>query len=512
MMTQQTTIPRGLYLFILVGSAIISLWSVYADPIINIDGILYIDAAKALAAGDLSSALSFHKWPFYSYLIVLLHKLSGLELITSAHVFNLLCNMLTCIAFLFVIVELGGTRRTVTIAALVIVLFPGLNEVRSFVIRDHAYIALCVLSFFYFLRAVNTRSVRSLSAAMLVMMVANLFRIEALIFLLAMPLFYFYGGRLTTRPRRAPLIAGSIVIITVFIAVFGWWMYSPKDHAGVSMFTLENIQQGWIGADEFLHEKITLLKDRVLNTASSNVARLVYLWMTLGIVAAHLFLILSPLYSVLCGYALGKRLVFPRPAVMAPWKLFIYINIVVLIFFTLIRFFLTDRYPLILATMLLTTVPFALEHIYNKWTAMETRTVRTYAAYGALLVVLVATCVEGFTSVSSKNYLRESGLWLKDNTPPQTALYTNSPIVGFYSDRKSEKLKVVDDRYELLASFYKGQWIEYDYLALKVSPDPEFESHLKTTLWLVPVKVFNDDKGSQVRIYNVKKYRERDQK
>jgi hypothetical protein len=501
-------VDPGVYLFALIASVSISIWSVFADPIINNDGILYIQAAEALSRGDVEAALSLHKWPFYPFLISLVQQITGLDTIISAHILNGLFNTLSCIIFILLIAEFGGERRTVLIASLVIVFFPGLNELRSFVIRDHGYIVFYLSSFYFLLRAMHARDKRLLLGSLVFMGVATLFRIEGFVFLIVIPLIYFYS-RIDAKPvNRLHLAFVAVIIAILLIPVFGWWLFNPGEGSGYATISIENIKNGWTQANEFLKFKIETLK-KIVNTSSSNIGRLVFLWTVTGVLLAQILIILSIPYAVLAGYAVKKNLIFPTSIAVKPWRLFIYCNLGILVLFTLTWLFLTDRYPLALVMMLLITVPFALDHIYAKWKDNKNRTVVLNSGYLLLALVLILNCMEGFTSYSDKHYLRDSGVWMKNNIHRKTKLLTNQRLVGFYSGLPTNRVTVMEDQDKLLVSFYKGQWIEYDYLALQVNPDPEFASHLKTTLWVKPEKIIADQRGNEVRMYNIKKYRER---
>ncbi len=501
-------ISPGIYLFVLIGSVSIAVWSVIADPIINNDGILYIQAAEALTRGDLGAALSLHKWPFYSFLIALVQKITGLETILIAHVLNGLFNVASCIVFILLISEFGGGRRTLLIAALIIVFFPGLNELRSFVIRDHGYIALYLSSFYFLLHALRASDKRLLLGSMLFMGVATLFRIEGFVFLFAIPFIYFYSTPDAKPVNRSRLVLAATVIAVLMMPVFGWWLFNPEDGSGYTKVSLENIRHGWMQTNDFLRFKIEALK-KIINTSSSSIGRLVFLWTVIGVLFAQILMILSIPYAILAGFAVKKNLIFPATFAITPWKLFIYCNLGILALFTLTRLFLTDRYPLALVVMLLMTVPFALDQLYVQWKSRQNRTLIKTSGYLLLALVLIVNCMEGFTSYSDKHYLRDSGIWLKNNVHQKTKLYTNSRVVGFYSGLPTTQVTVLEDQDKLLVSFYKGRWIEYDYLALQVNPDPEFASHLRTTLWITPEKIFTNNRSDEVRIYNIKRYRER---
>ncbi len=87
-------------LFIIFGCLVVSIWSVYADPIINIDGILYADAANSYLTHGFSETLSVYKWPLYPILMALIHQITGLSLVNSAHLLTYVFSVLTSFAFI----------------------------------------------------------------------------------------------------------------------------------------------------------------------------------------------------------------------------------------------------------------------------------------------------------------------------------------------------------------------------------------------------------------------------
>ena len=508
--TNKACFGKGLYFCIAIACALISIWSVFADPIINIDGILYIKSAAALIAGDIDSALAFHKWPLYAYLISIIHQITGLELEICAHILNCLLNILTCVGFVFLISELGTEKRTVLIAVFVIVLFPGLNELRSYIIRDHGYIAFYIWSLYFLIRALHIRSKPLLGLSLLSMAIAALFRIEGVVFLIAMPIIYLNSRNDVIPMNRLTFNLLVVVTTLILLSVFGWWLYSPSQDAGYSLHSLENISRGWNQAIAYLDNKIDILKDHILDTSSDTMGRLVYLWTVGGIIFTQVLIILSIPYSYLSGYGLVRNLVFPEKHGIKPWKLFIYFNLIILAVFTLTKFFLTDRYPLALAITLLAIVPFSLSHVYSRWQAKPRNTFKSNIGYILVALLLLVNIFEGLTSVSDKQYLKRSGAWLDENLDENASLYTNDLVIGFYSKRAENVLTVDPDKANLIRSFYRGEWIHYDYLALQVSPDVEFQGHLEKTLWVVPEEVFKNERNREVRIYNIKKYRERE--
>ena len=507
--SHKARLDNGLYLCIIIGSILISVWSVFADPIVNIDGILYIKSAAAITHGDLDAALAFHKWPFYAYLISFIHQLTSLDLETSAHVLNCLLNILSCIGFVYLICELGADKKTLIIALFVIVLFPGLNELRSYIIRDHGYVAFYIWSLYFLIRALHIRSRPLLVLSLLSMAIAALFRIEGIVFLIAMPIIYLNSRNDVVPMNRITFNLLLVATTLILLSVFGWWLYSPSEQADYSLHSIENISHGWNQAIAYLDNKIDILKDHILDTSSDTMGRLVYLWTVGGIIFTQVLIILSIPYSYLAGYGVARGLVFPERHGLKPWKLFIYFNLIILAVFTLTKFFLTDRYPLALAITLLAIVPFSLAHVCARWSAKPRNTFKSNLGYILVALLLLVNVFEGLTSVSDKRYLKEAGQWINENVDEQASLYTNDLVVGFYSQKAENLLFVEPDKAKLIGAFYRGEWIHVDYLALQISPDIEFQGHLEKTLWVEPEKVFVNDRQREVRIYNIKKYRER---
>ena len=215
--THKAQLSVGFYFFIIGACFAVSLWSVYADPIINIDGILYLQAAEAFSLGNIDEALAIYKWPLYPFLISLINQITTLNFELSAHILNGMLTALTCIAFVLLTREIGAGSVTITIAALVIVFFPGLNELRSYIIRDHGYIAFYLLSLYYLIRALHLRSRVTFLTSMIAMGIATLFRIEGSVFLIAMPIIYL-NSRANIEPMNRSLLYFLIFLTTADIS------------------------------------------------------------------------------------------------------------------------------------------------------------------------------------------------------------------------------------------------------------------------------------------------------
>ena len=169
-------------------SLLISAWCVYLDPVINNDGIQYIKAAQRIADGQFSELITIYKWPFYPFLIALIQLLLPVNIEVAAHLLNAGLTIILVIAFLSLVYELGGNRKTITVAAFIILLFPSVNELRSEIIRDIGYVGFYLYSITFLLRYFRNKERRNLFGWLVCMTFAIFFRIEGAILLFVLPI------------------------------------------------------------------------------------------------------------------------------------------------------------------------------------------------------------------------------------------------------------------------------------------------------------------------------------
>jgi len=83
---QKLSTPLPMWLLIML----VAIWSVVIqDGHINRDGLLYLKQAYLMAEGSWKDGLALYPWPFFSILIAIFHKISGLHIQMVAHAVNL---------------------------------------------------------------------------------------------------------------------------------------------------------------------------------------------------------------------------------------------------------------------------------------------------------------------------------------------------------------------------------------------------------------------------------------
>ncbi len=493
-------------LFGVIGSLLLSAWFVYIDPVVNNDGIRYIRAANKLLDAQWQEAITIHHWPFYSSLIALTSKLTGLQAEGSAHVLNATLYALCVAAFIIAVVELGGDRRTAFIATLVILLLPGLNKYRSFVIRDAGYLAFYMWSLIFLFRFWRTAEPRSLVAWFSCAFTAFLFRVEGLAFLLVVPALL-----LAHRYHKEPIYVRLVVLVAlVFVgvalfAVFSLWMLGSElgmDKTTLFLSPLVSISQSLERVGVELWYKLNAIRQEFLGEFSDQYAYAVFVLTLFTIIVSEVVRKLVIVYAGLFIHAVWKRLAFPNRALIRLWVALIAINILILCVFTLAKLFLPGRYTMGLVLTMMLAIPFSLTYLYSQW--VDRKAVGTVLRWGfpVIVILCVGVGIKGLDRYTDKQYLREAGQWIAAHTLPDDSLYSNNRLLIYYSGKSAFRDGAKYDWAETMRLVWRREWKNFDYLALQVSRKrPDQKNRLTNKLGTAPIEVFRNRKGDQVLIY-----------
>lgn len=484
----------------------LSAWAVYSDGIVNRDGILYLQAAKQLTQGQWSSALALYDWPFYSGLIALISQAAGLGLETSAQLLNALLFALTVYVFIGLVGELGGNRKVLVAAGLVILLHPQLNEHRADIFRDNGYWAFYLLAVWLFIKYYKLPQLRYALAWGIAIFVTILFRIEGVAFLCLLPLTLLFKRDLNL-PRRLLTLAGAWLLgfVGLLLLLVGW-VINPEavmHNIGRLDEPLRWVGYLWHGLSGHLQEQAARLSQAILNQYSENHALHAVIAALIAILAFGVFSALSLVYAVLIFHSFisGTFRTFLAVDMQRIIIGLVAINLVVLSLFLLKMFFLTGRYPMPLALTLMLVLPFHLIALQDRWRMGQIRPlVRTlYLALAGLAVV--AVCVDGLVTFGpSKQHIKMAGLWIAHEAPASARLYTNDEVVAYYAGRWQPI--DYDGFNETLRQLREGGWRNFDYLAIRAKKhDKALETAARQAVGQEPVKVFVNNHGERLLIF-----------
>ncbi len=484
-------------------SLVLSAASVYMDDVINNDGVEYLRAAHAILEGDWRAAFLIYKWPFYSALIALVSALTGLAAELSAHLLNAALTALLVVAFIRLVAECGGGAGATFAAAFIILLLPAVNDYRAFVIRDPGYQSFYLVSIIYLLRFQRHRRWADAGAWFAAASVATLFRIEGAVFLLLLPVYMLFTSVRSPRARVVILIIAGL-LTALLLSAFGWWIFAPNEtlkHVGIVDEPAAIVHGALTQVGNELSNRLDAMRAEFLNGYPGIYAFVVLVLMLLTILIGAVLSNLTLWLAFLVGYALNRRLLFPRPEAKTLWYVLIGLNLAVLLIFALTKLFLTGRYPLALTLTLLLGAPFALVALHENWKARRGRSRRGRWLYPVIVTVIIVAGVEGLDLTTSKGHIKLAGWWLRDHSPATAMVVSNDKLLIHYSDRFTGRYRLESDR-ERLLDWVRERRVGGEYLAIRVRRhEGDLEAVLVDLIGRSPIKVFANDAKDRVLIF-----------
>ena len=508
-----TLSDRSIFLATVLLSLVVSAWSIFNDDVINDDGILYLQSAQYFLNGDWSAAFSFYRWPFFPLLIAFIAQLTGLEPESAAYISNVLFSVITSVVFVALVRAFGGAGKTLLIAGLVIALHPYLLESRADIVRDHGYWAFYLLSILLFYLFYQTPKMSLALAWCAAMIIATLFRLEGVIFLLLLPAILLLRPATGTGLRCKYFIQAHLLTAIILLGLLGWIISSAsfdQQHTGRLYDLITRFNELVIALNTGLAEKTQTLRDSVLNAWSKQYAPHALLGVILMLLLVKFVKVLSPVYFVLL-FVSSLRDRFQPPAGTITILIWLgLLNLMVILVFFLPLFFISGRHLVALALICMTIIPFILASIHDRW-QRRPLPARHKWSFAVLLLALLIMAGDGLFSLhgSSKIYVRDAGLWLREHVPADASLYTNHQKVHYYSgrwmdeepyaDMASSADQALDE--QMLRTWKKER--SYEYLALWIDRSSPMRSKVSDLLQLEPLARFENERHNSVLIYRL---------
>ncbi|MEM7194486.1 MAG: hypothetical protein AAF402_06020 [Pseudomonadota bacterium] len=492
-------------LVIVLGSFILAAWAVWIDPVLNRDAVKYLLAAEAFSDGKFERGLSAYKWPFYSLSVAYFHKLIPfVSLDTAAHIWNALLRGLGGIAFLKISLQLGASRRHIWIAVLIYLLFPGLNEVQSMVIRDYGYLCFFLWMVYFFLRQLANPTMSNVIGFLLFGMVATAFRIEGLVYVFGLLVFYLVTG--TVNNRLKALGYGIIfIVVPVLCYIQLMWLYNG-DVANTLNIFLHTVDQ----ARDALAVEIEQIESSVLRSFLESVSWLILLFSPFVRMLWSTLNVLSLVYVIILIYGWSNRPVLelenPRIALMYKgWKWLAGMNVMVLVTFVMITQIVTDRYPLSLALLLMLLIPFIVVSLLDRWRSSDRLWVRGIMP-SILGVFLVLNAAEGLDRFTVNHHIKDAGLFVSQRLKPDQYFLTNHRVIDYYAGNKDIKQDVeyAWPNIKRYVNDKNNRWTHIEWIVLyfdRHEPRSTFD-YLDRVFGDLPVQEMVGEKGNRILIYN----------
>ncbi|MDX2456306.1 MAG: hypothetical protein QNL87_02240 [Gammaproteobacteria bacterium] len=487
----------AVYWGVAICSGLLTLYRISTRDLINGDGIVYIDIARAFLSEGISAAIAVYHWPFYGILIGVVHKLTGLSFENSAIGLNTLFLIVVCVVFVRVYEEISGREARIWVAAILVLALPILNEYREMVIRGYGFWACMLAALYYFIQYSRSPGLQSALKWQLSIAVATLFRVEGVAFLVFAPFCLLFmaeaRGRIVTHLFRLNglflLLAAAGVLVMLVSGELTTRMEIPNQLDYTSPLAL-------LGA---LNTEAGMMYGRNRFMGSVDEARLI---LAAGLLTLVLVKVLSNTglaFLAVWGYGVHRKWI------RLTRESYIVLYFAAIGFLTLVPvagnyFFISTRYT-ILTVLLISLIMFQyVDYLFRELSARQLH--KWSLAAGVFILILFLDGV--ISGPGSKRNIRVAGEWLASGIAAEERIACNEARLEFYAEDRCKwiplgKLKLTLTEYinELKKQGYTYLlfWIDREDAPLRLAVEADSS--------LVLEKEFPNNKGDSVRLYRV---------
>ncbi|MDJ0741233.1 MAG: hypothetical protein QNJ91_16070 [Gammaproteobacteria bacterium] len=487
--------PTATYAATFLASLALSFVAYLQSDIINNDGILYIDVARAYVTDGLADAFAAFNWPLYGILIGLIHQVTQLDYETSAHLLNALLIAVASVTFVATYREIDRPGTRLWVAAVLILALPLVNNYRDFVIRDFGYWALLLLAVLLFVRSVRLDSLGYAIAWQLTALLAIAFRIEGVV-LLAAPLVYYLAidrvrpGRARRLLRSSLFFVGLVVAGSVGLAIVG----TLDTDANTDTLRLWLSYASPVSIVTGLEQQAITLHQQLEYLSSTGDAALILVAGLFALSVSKLFANAVPMYCLVAGYGRYRNWLASTPGSRVLW-LFIVLTLATMLALVASRYFLSSRYT-VAPVLLLSLVTFA--YVDNGLQRLAELPKRHWLVAAWVLIAVIFA--DGVVSTgASKKAIKTGSQWALQEVDQSLPWLCNEARLRFYTRQQCTLM----ERAELLAALRNAaQETAPTVVLLWVGrKDVELQQALSASSRLSPIKRWQNRRGDTMAIY-----------
>lgn len=430
------------------------------DPVINKDGVLYIDTARIFLADGFGKTIKHFDWPWFSMLIGASHWLTGLSADLLARIWCTLFMAGTCGLMVACIRERFATAGHW--ACLVVLAMPAFNQYRGEVLREFGFWFFCMLALWLAQRWQLKQGWQTAVLIQLAVLAAAAFRLEALVL---MPALGLWQGVIAARQRdwRGFLQINALPFLGMALAAI--WVVVASDGAMHS-----RVVRYWgLISPEAIFAKFTKVSGRfgteVLGRFSRDEAGKILFFGFLITIFLKFARMLGPFCLPLVfrkAWPEAKRYFKEFQPFAWVWLLYF----VVLLLFFVRRQYIISRWVSFLDLL---AVPLAVLGMI--WLADN------FSRIARLMVVvsLVVMVANVLSFSAPKTHYIAAGKWLSANIRPGASIYYDDPRISYYAGWGFPRKQLKRD-----VALSPEQAGKFGYFVLEAkADDPSFQQWLQ---------------------------------
>jgi hypothetical protein len=483
-------------------SLLISLWLFVSRDIISRDAVLYVNTAQAFLDGGIGAAFKTWGWPFYSIVIAIIHKITGLSLELSAYVLTFVLETVISLAFVKLYSLIAFDRARLWVAMLFILTFVTLSNYKGDIWREYGFWAFSLIAVHQFILYHQSKKLINAFYWQLCILVATLFRIEGVVFAVLAPFYILFSNHSALSERFKYLFKLNFIfyplallaLITVLLSVQLQALILNNLPEQIVYFSPAEIFGNFNNAaDNFV--KYVLPFDYSENYS--------YLMIGSGLLAMLLFKLINNFNIVYLGIWLTGS--YKHWITLKPESRVIYffaaIAFLILIVFITSRLFVSTRYTvflLLLIGLIFTQyldyfISYLYQYKHKFWLI-------------ALSIFIAIQFLDSVISTGAKKFpMQYSGEWLAQHIKPGEKIACNEIRFTYYSNQRCflREERFYSDYNEADINFLKNKQFSYLLLWVKHKNTALLEK-LKAEKNLIFLKQFKNKKDDVALVYKIR--------
>jgi len=407
---------------------------------INIDATLYLEAARRFAAGDTQGAMTLYNWPLFPWLMAKIHGHTGLSVQYSAHFLSVVFFGITTWSFLTLIRESGGNRITVLSGAVLLFSAPYIvGDVLPMIMRDQGFWAFHLLSLLFFLRFYRSRTWIHALAWQSAAILAVLFRVEGVTFLILLPLMLAFHHELAWPHRWAALaktytlpLLGIVFLVLALLLVPG---LDTHKFLGRLIEIQTSLQTSYHQLAGGLAAKARIYGEQVLGSFMAEYAMLGLMLTLVAVVVSNIIGASSWLGIVLGCFVRSDKKHEPAKDACRVLYWAAGLNLLNLVVIILTAFLLSGRYAVPLAFIILIFASFHLAGLYQAWCRdRQSFSWRRKTANVALVAILGFFLLDNVIQRGTyPDYEQLAAAWIKQHIASDARVYFDDARMRYYA-------------------------------------------------------------------------------
>jgi hypothetical protein len=448
---------------------------------INPDSVLYLEAAKFFSNGNWQAGFEVFPWPFYALCIALVNTITQLGVHFSAQLLNVLFFAIATYSYIQIIQLAGGKQKQMIAGALIWLSAQYMiGGVLEMLMRDEGFWALFLLSIVFFIRFYQTHQLKNALLWQVCIIVATLFRIEAITYLILLPFILLFQTGFHSKQKWKHLLTTHA--INIGLAVIIILAFTFNDHLSTKLLGRLNevfTTNLWQQFTQHLNEKSSIMSKQVLGEYLNEFAVPSLLMTFIYVLCVRIISSTGFIVVVLSTFAIRNRnklLDSQAFQVLSATALIAIVNMALII--TKV-FVLSGRYVLALSFILMVFAAFYFAELLFK--NHQNKKIK-WLVTALLLLMLVGAVKNILPKQQGYNYQQEAVTWLLQNNTKKSLVFYDDTRMRFHAGQPITYDQVKHEtRFNDLINDNSIE--KYEFIVLShEEKNPNYIYHAKTNL------------------------------